>query len=248
VRGGVQRTAERALLLVRRLLLRRRHSHRWHASPSYPAKHRHRPVPRSHSPMLLHSARAWAVVGPVGTSTHARSAGHVPAGGGGRGVVLLRVCARPLRRTNCRRVRPAPRPLPPPPPSLPGRRTHTGLGAEKESPATLSCAHSYHTHAGSSRAPCSARGRWARPTPCSTSSGSWRCRTSRGRSRRSGGCMTPRTRAPATARRAAPPPPPPPRRRRPPDALSATPPGPAARCGAAPSAAPPRGAGAAARS
>jgi hypothetical protein len=52
-------------------------SQRWHASPSKPAKQRQRPVARSQMPALLHSAFACAVVGPVGMSTHAASAGHV---------------------------------------------------------------------------------------------------------------------------------------------------------------------------
>ena len=56
-----------------------RDSQRWHASPSYPAKHLHRPSTVSHRPMLEHSARACADVAPVGTSTHARSDGHVRA-------------------------------------------------------------------------------------------------------------------------------------------------------------------------
>ncbi len=37
------------------------HSQRWQASPSYPTKHLHLPDVLSHSPALLHSARAWAV-------------------------------------------------------------------------------------------------------------------------------------------------------------------------------------------
>jgi hypothetical protein len=55
------------------------HVHRWQASPSKPAKHRHSPVVRSHSPMFEHSATACACVAEVGISTHALSDGHVPA-------------------------------------------------------------------------------------------------------------------------------------------------------------------------
>ncbi len=55
-------------------------SQRWHASPSNPAKHLQRPVPRSQMPALEHSALLWAVVAPVGMSTQALSAGHTPAG------------------------------------------------------------------------------------------------------------------------------------------------------------------------
>jgi hypothetical protein len=71
------------------------YSQRWQASPSYPAKHRQYPDSRSHKPALLHSAIACAteaVAENVGTSTQARSLGHVPkevvGGRGGGGVVV----------------------------------------------------------------------------------------------------------------------------------------------------------------
>jgi hypothetical protein len=61
------------------------HDIRSHAGPSKPAKHLHRPDPRSHVPALAHSA-GWcpapggsATAAALATSPHARALGHTRA-------------------------------------------------------------------------------------------------------------------------------------------------------------------------